>query len=127
MREDNGVFRHFINYIINIAEKSIVLADYLQRKACAWHGPAHLPRQLLAKLLQPPCEAEALTSSMNTKMHAQTKIVKLDGKRSFLNVDIYASSEGRTGLIDMASCCRCTASVRGLAVIVNIGARAPCQ
>ena len=26
-----------------------------------------------------------------------------------------------------ASCCRCTASVRGLAVIVNIGAHAPCQ
>ena len=34
---------------------------------------------------------------------------------------------GKTGLTDMASCCRCTASVRGLAVIVNIGARAPCQ
>ena len=34
---------------------------------------------------------------------------------------------GKTGLTDMASCCRCTASVRGLAVIVNIGAYAPCQ
>ena len=34
---------------------------------------------------------------------------------------------GKTGLTDMDSCCRCTASVRGLAVIVNIGARAPCQ
>ena len=52
MREDNGVVRNFNYYIIKIPEMSIVLADYLQRKACAWHGPAHLPRQLLAELLQ---------------------------------------------------------------------------
>ena len=73
MREDNGVFRHFNHYIIKIAEMSIVLADYLQRKACARHGPAHLPRQLLAELLQPLCEAETLPSSMNTKLYAQTR------------------------------------------------------
>ena len=75
MREDNGVFRDFNYYIIKIAEMSIVLADYLQHKACAWHGPAHLPRQLLAELLQPLCEAEALPSSMNTKLYAQTKML----------------------------------------------------
>ena len=75
MREDNGVFRDFNYYIIKIAEMSIVLADYLQRKACARHGRAHLPRQLLAELLQAPCEAEALPSSMNTKLYAQTKML----------------------------------------------------
>ena len=62
MREDNGVFRDLINYRIKIAEMSIVLADYLQHKACARHGPAHLPRQLLAELLQPPCFRFAQTA-----------------------------------------------------------------
>ena len=42
MREDNGIFRDFPYFIIKFAEMSIVLADYLQRKACAWHGPAQL-------------------------------------------------------------------------------------
>ena len=62
MREDNGVFRNFNYYKIKIAEMSIVLADYLQHKACARHGPAHLPRQLLAELLQPPCFRFAQTA-----------------------------------------------------------------
>ena len=62
MREDNGDFRDSIYYIIKVAEMSIVLADYLQRKACARHGPAHLPRQLLAELLQPPCFRFAQTA-----------------------------------------------------------------
>ena len=42
MREDNGVFRYFSYYKVKSVEMLIVLADYLQLKACAWHGPAQL-------------------------------------------------------------------------------------
>ena len=111
---------------------SIVLADYLQRKACAWHGPAHLSGQLLAELLQPPCGAEALTSSMLERWHHSSvnysTQVQLAPQSSKLGSCARSTSRGtvlrnqaisvygRTGLTDMASCCRCTASTRGLAI-----------
>ena len=44
-----------------------------------------------------------------------------------IHIQGYCTAHQGTGLTDMASCCRCTASVRRLAVIVNIGAHAPCQ
>ena len=102
MREDNGVFRNFNYYKIKIAEMSIVLADYLQHKACARHGPAHLPRQLLAELLQPPCEAEVFTSSENTELHAQTTGSKVSNShrapqsfvvRLWIHIQGYGSAE----------------------------------
>ena len=71
MREDNGVFRNFHYYKIEIAEMSIVLADYLssaQSLCLAWSGaPSTTTRA--------PREAEALPSSMNTKLYAQTKML----------------------------------------------------
>ena len=150
MREDNGVFRYFTYYKVKSVEMSIVLADYLQLKACAWHGPAQLvsgsrgPPQLdlrldgesrsatgpgsyrrRASVDHPACIMLERWHHSSVNYSTQVQLAPQSSKlgscarstsRGTVLRNQAISVYGRTGLIDMASCCRCTASTRGLAI-----------
>ena len=114
---------------MNVAAHAVAAA-----MAALIYNAATLTAAYIEKLRNPSCSNVGITAQPVTppKSNSHRNPQSLArGARSTSRGTVLPNQAigvyGKTGLTDMASCCRCTTSVRGLAVIVNIGAHAPCQ